>query len=178
VAVHALLEELARLRITNDWPATRASLERLRPRITAQVRALGVDPIQATRLAEDALKLAHDATNDPVGQWVLSPHADAASEVRWAGVVSGSLSNVRVDRIFRAGLLPQSEGEEAWWIIDYKTAHPDAPNPAAALPGLRALFAPQIEGYAKILRNLHGADAVLRAGLYYPRMLLLDWWEL
>jgi ATP-dependent exoDNAse (exonuclease V) beta subunit len=177
-AVHALLEELARLRITNDWPAARASMQRLGPRITAQVRALGVDPTQARSLADEAIKLAHDATNDPSGQWILSPHADAASEVRWAGVVGGSLSNVRVDRIFRAGLAPQSEGEEAWWIIDYKTAHADAPDPATALPWLRTQFAPQLEAYGRILRNLHGADVVLRAGLYYPRMHLLDWWEI
>jgi hypothetical protein len=28
------------------------------------------------------------------------------------------------------------------------------------------------------LRNLHGADAVVRGGLYYPRMALFDWWEM
>ena len=88
------------------------------------------------------------------------------------------ITNVRVDRVFRAGLTPGSEGDEAWWIIDYKTAHAEAPDPAAALPELRARFAPQVEAYARLVRNLHGADAVLRAGLYYPRMGLLDWWEL
>ena len=66
----------------------------------------------------------------------------------------------------------------AWWIVDYKTAHADSADPALTLPALRPLFAPQIEAYARVLRNLHGADAVVRAGLYYPRMLLLDWWEL
>jgi len=43
---------------------------------------------------------------------------------------------------------------------------------------LRPLFAPQLEAYAKVLRNLHGADTQIRAGLYYPRELLLDWWQL
>jgi hypothetical protein len=46
------------------------------------------------------------------------------------------------------------------------------------LPKLRPLFAPQLEAYAEVLRNLHGKDSHLCAGLYYPRMLLLDWWEL
>jgi ATP-dependent exoDNAse (exonuclease V) beta subunit len=177
-AVHALLEELARLRATGDWPAARTALARLQPRIAAQVRALGVDRAQAASLAAEALELALAASNDPAGQWILSPHADAASEIRWAGVVGGAISNVRVDRIFRAGLTPLSESEQAWWIIDYKTAHAEASDPAKALPALRTLFAPQLEAYAKILRNLHGADAALRAGLFYPRMLLLDWWEL
>jgi hypothetical protein len=84
---------------------------------------------------------------------------------------------VRVDRIFRAGLIPQSEGHAAWWIIDYKTTHADKLDPDLDLPQLRTLFAPQLEAYARVLRNLHGADGVIRAGLYYPRMLLLDWWE-
>jgi hypothetical protein len=71
-----------------------------------------------------------------------------------------------------------SEGKQAWWIIDYKSAY-DLPDkdPAATLPRLRALFAPQLQAYAQILRNLHGSGATLRAGLYYPRMLLFDWWE-
>ena len=64
------------------------------------------------------------------------------------------------------------------WIIDYKTAHADNLDPAASLSQLRPFFAPQLEAYAKVLRSLHGADSVIRAGLYYPRMLLLDWWEL
>jgi len=83
-----------------------------------------------------------------------------------------------MDRVFVAGSTPGSEGGDCWWIIDYKTAHVDNIDPAMALPALRALFAPQIEAYAKILRNMHGAGARIFAGLYYPRMLLLDWWEL
>ncbi|MGD0735277.1 MAG: UvrD-helicase domain-containing protein [Terracidiphilus sp.] len=187
-AVHALLEELARLRAAtdqdSDWPTARAALTRLEPRIAAQVRALGVDRIQAAALAAEAMRLALAASHDPTGQWILSPHADAASEAQWAGVVGAAIRNVRVDRIFRAGLTPQTDGSQdsgtshAWWIIDYKTAHVEASNPATSLPNLRVLFAPQLEAYAKILRNLHGPDAVLRAGLYYPRMLALDWWEM
>jgi len=178
VAVHSLLEELARLRATHEWEAARAALQRFEPRIAAQVRASGVDQAQAARIAAQALESALCASNDPIGQWILSPHTDAQSEVRWAGVLAGSLSIVRVDRIFRAGPTPQTEGEECWWIIDYKTAHADNADPSTVLPELRKIFAPQLEAYAAILRNLHGADAPIRAGLYYPRMISLDWWEL
>ena len=177
-AVHALLEELARLRTSNDWPAARAALHKFAPRIAARVRALGVDQAKAAALAAEALQLALNASNHLTAQWILSPHANADTEVRWAGVVSGSVSTVRVDRVFRAGLTPESDGEQAWWIVDYKAVHSAAPDPAAALPTLRTLFAPQLETYARFLRNLHGRDAVIRAGLYYPRMLLFDWWEI
>ena len=176
--LHALLEDLSRLRIKFDWKAAREELQRFEPRIAAQVRAYGLDQAQAAGIAAQALHLAHNASQDPIGQWILSPHTEAASEVRWAGVVSGSLRTVRVDRVFHAGPAPRSEGDDCWWIIDYKTAHADYADPAAVLPKLRLLFAPQLETYAEVLRNLHGKDSRIHAGLYYPRMLLLDWWKL
>ncbi|MDR3726466.1 MAG: UvrD-helicase domain-containing protein [Terracidiphilus sp.] len=177
-AVHSLLEELSRQRIHLDWDAARAALQPFEPRIAAQIRAVGVDPAQSAGIAAKAMSQALDASRDPNGQWILSPHPQAQSEARWAGVVAGSLRTVQVDRVFRAGLTPLSEGEQAWWIVDYKTAHADNLDPAAALPELRKLFAPQLAAYAQMLRNLHGQDAVLRAGLYYPRMLQFDTWEL
>ena len=177
-AVHTLLEELSRLRATTGWEAAREALSRLEPRIAAQVRASGLDQTHAAQIAAQALHQARNASRDPIGQWILSPHTEAASEVRWAGVVSGSLRTVQVDRVFRAGPAPKSEGKDCWWIIDYKTAHADNADPATVLPKLRPLFAPQLEAYAEVLRNLHGKDSHLCAGLYYPRMLLLDWWEL
>ncbi|MDE3148673.1 MAG: UvrD-helicase domain-containing protein, partial [Acidobacteriota bacterium] len=178
VAVHTLLEELARLRTSNDWDAARAALRQFEPRAAANVRAAGIGQSQAAAIAAQALRHALNTSADPNGQWILSPHPQAASEVRWAGVVAGSLRTVRIDRIFQAGPAPGTEGEDYWWIVDYKTAHADGLDPAAALPELRCLFSPQIEAYAQVLRNLHGADVPIRAGLYYPRMLLLDWWEL
>jgi len=173
-AVHSLLEELARLRTTLDWEAARSALQRFEPRIAAQVRAVGVDPTQAARISAEALQIALTASRDPLGAWILSPHKSAASEAAWAGVVAGSVRAVRVDRIFQAGPALCSEGGDGWWIIDYKTAHAADPD----LPALRSLFAPQIETYAQLLRNQIGAEPEIFAGLYYPRMKTLDWWQL
>jgi ATP-dependent exoDNAse (exonuclease V) beta subunit len=171
-AVHALLEELARLRATCDWQAARSALGQFEARTAAEVRGAGIAAKQAAQIASEALRLALNASHDPSGGWILSPHAEAVSEVRWTGVVGGALTNVRVDRVFRAGSAPLADGDEAWWIIDYKTAQADSTDVAE----LRALFAGQLEAYARVLRNLHGDDPVIRAGLYYPRMLVLDWW--
>ena len=177
-AVHTLLEQQARLRSTADWPAARTALPQFGPRAAAEVRALGVGPDQAAKVAAQALRLALSASTDPVGAWILSPHAAAESEARWNGVVAGALREVRVDRVFRAGATPGAPGHDCWWVIDYKTAHPDDLDPRAALPEFRRLFAPQLEAYAEVLRALHGDGAPIRAGLYYPRMSLFDWWEL
>ena len=177
-AVHTLLEELARQRLTQEWEAARAALVRFEPRVAAQVRAIGVDQPQAVRIAAQALQLALNASCDPIGSWILSPHLSAASEAGWAGVVADGLHTVRVDRVFQAGPTPSGEGDDCWWIVDYKTAHAENLDPAKALPRLRSLFAPQVEAYGEVLRKLSSTDVRIFAGLYYPRMALLDWWEL
>jgi ATP-dependent helicase/nuclease subunit A len=177
-AVHKLLEELGRLRTALEWDDARIALAKLRPRLAAQIRAIGATRREAESISASALDYALQASNDPSGQWILSPHLDAASEAAWAGVVGGGLRSVRVDRIFRAGAEPLTEGNTSWWIVDYKTAYNDDLGPLNVRLELRSLFAPQLEAYAAILRNLHGKDTRIRAALYYPRMLLLDWWEI
>lgn len=177
-AVHSLLEDFARLRTALDSEAACAALALQQPRIAAQIRAAGLDEAQASHLAARALQQALDSAEDPMGAWILSPHAEAASELGWTGVIGGVLRSVRVDRVFRAAAAPLAEGEDYWWIVDYKTAHEETADPAATLAALRPLFAPQLAAYAAVLRALHGPDAQVRAGLYYPRMLQFDWWEI
>ncbi len=176
-AVHKLLQELSRLREDHDWSAALTALLQWKPRIAAEVRAAGARPSHAESIAEEAFNCALKAANDLYGQWILSPHADAASETAWTGIVAGALRSVRVDRVFRAGPEPLSRADNTWWIIDYKTAHSDGLNPSLALPELRRIFAPQLVTYAAILRKLHGEDIPICAALYYPRMSLFDWWE-
>ncbi|WP_348261724.1 UvrD-helicase domain-containing protein [Telmatobacter sp. DSM 110680] len=177
-AVHKLLDDLARLCTNLDWHEARNALENFRPRISASVRSVGLSASQAHEITSKAYECALNASQDPYGQWILSQHSEAASESSWAGIVSGDLRLVRVDRLFRAGLEPLLPGDGALWIIDYKTAHTDNLDPTLVLPGFRATFAPQLKIYADVLRNLHGTDLPLRAGLYYPRMSLFDWWEI
>lgn len=177
-AVHKLLEELARLRMRYEWSEARRRLEEFRPRILSLVRSTGIAPAQAEKIAAQAVDCALAASQDPHGQWILSPHADAVSESGWAGVIGGDQRQIRIDRLFRAGLEPLQPGTSALWIIDYKTAHVDRPDPARVLPAFRAAFEPQLKMYAALLANLHGPETQLRAGIYFPRMLLFDWWEL
>lgn len=179
IAVHALMERLSRLGASNDWQAARSSLAALTPRVAADVRALGLDAVRSASIAAAALDCVRKASHDAVCQWILAPHADASSEIRWVGLIDGALRTVQVDRIFRAGPEPHTEGDNIWWIIDFKTHdwQPDA-NSAKLLPQLRPLFAPQLELYVTLLRKLRGPDAPIRAGIYYPGMLAFDWWEI
>lgn len=175
-AVHLLLEEAARFLTTMNADAARAALHSLHQRAFAEVRAGGVEPSHARKLADEAVGLVVRAMDDPAGRWILSPHADAASEASWTGILDGTLRTVRADRVFRAGE-PGSASGDVWWVIDYKTAHPGGSDTANLMRELRPLFAPQLEVYAQFLRKLHGDEIEVRAGLYYPRLLAFDWWK-
>jgi len=181
-AAHAFLEELARHMAAQPRSGALAALSGFLPCVTAQIRSAGVETKHAERIARQALEVAQRAAADPVGAWILAPHPDAASEVRWTGVIDGNLRTVQVDRVFRgaatpdANLLPHDPG--VWWIIDYKMAYEEGIVALAALPELRRTFAPQIEAYARVLRNLQGSEAQIHGGLYYPRMGLFDWWQI
>ena len=41
---------------------------------------------------------------------------------------------------------------------------------------VRSVFAPQLDVYARTLRQLHGDSIKVNVGLYYPRAKALDWW--
>ncbi len=177
IAVHRLLQELAGLRITMEWGTACEALRQRAGHIVAEVRGMGIAPAQAEHLAARALEIVRSAARDRLCRWMLSPHPDAASEMRWTGYMEDGFRTVQVDRMFRAGFTPGSDGADAWWIIDYKTAYGDGLDPDKALPGLRELFSPQLAAYARVLRNVQGAETRVFAGLYYPRMLKFDWWE-
>jgi hypothetical protein len=142
--------------------------------------ALGDDALRSATAAVTNLLLACAA--DPVCQWVLAPHPGTQAEVSWTGSLSppgssGSrLRTLRADRVFRAGPAPLAEGEDCWWIVDYKTGAPASEDREAFLRAERALYAPQLLAYAQALRALHGAAIPLRLGLYYPAVAALDWW--
>jgi len=176
-AVHRALEQLARLRASSSWEEARARLADFHGPLTSSARALGFDRDQAGAIAAQALQIALRAADDPVAQWILAPHADAASEIRWTGVLNGALRTVQADRVFRAGKLPLSDGDDVWWIIDYKTSGTGNAASPVSLQALRAQFAPQLELYAQVLRKLHSEHVEIRAGLYYPGTLQFDWWE-
>ena len=173
-AVHQLMQRATELCAVRNWDEVQAALAKTEPRVTAEIRTVGIERSEAARIARRAIAISVEATNDEAGRWILSPRKDAESEVRWAGVAEGAVRTVQADRVFMAGEEPLSERGDVWWIVDYKTAHEDG----VALADLRRNFAPQLETYAQVLRNLRGAEVRINAGLYYPRMKKLDWWKL
>lgn len=175
-AIHLLLEELARLRESLEWPAARAALAQSSPRAARLVRAYGLGPRLSASILEEAQRCALQASADPTGEWILSHHPGALSEASWTALVGGTLRGVRVDRVFRAAPDPGQQGDSCWWLIDFKSTLADNGLDRTALADLRRRYASQLQAYASVLRMLHGDAIEIRAGLYYPRMLAFDWW--
>jgi ATP-dependent exoDNAse (exonuclease V) beta subunit len=124
-----------------------------------------------------------------------------------AGLARKRPWNLRPDRIFFASdsdlldfdpihirgsdNLSGAQGESGWWVIDYKTSHAAGTNLADAAERERFLAAhreqhvQQLAVYAEALRGLREGDGEstrrdtlkVRAGIFYPRLRLLDFWE-
>ena len=205
-AIHAFLERLSYLRRWMDPAEAAEGIEDALPAISARLRGRGLSQVVAERLAGEALVVAQRASIDPVGSWVLAPHLKSESEARWTGLIStasGRLQrwNLKPDRVFFAEPLPlrrpqtsslesllrDDGGDPCWWIIDYKTSDADGAilgaedQRAVFLGDHRRRFGGQLEAYAKVLRGLGTGEGNfagrIRAGIFYPRLLLLDHWE-
>jgi ATP-dependent exoDNAse (exonuclease V) beta subunit len=175
--------------------AVHALLERIGPQLSgltpAEIRASAAAVLRASALTGEALKSATDIVTkwlvacaaDPVCRWILAPHPEAKSESSWTGFAgataaseSSRLRTLRADRVFRAGPEPLAPGSDHLWIVDYKTSG-RTPSGALFLAAERALYAPQLQAYARAVRALYGSETPIRLGLYYPAITALDYWD-
>ncbi len=173
--VHRFLEKLASRLAGQPLPLTvtdrpiislRDELPTWLDRLQTSLRAEGLAPAEAGREASRALTLLANTLADPVGLWLLSPHAEASSE-RALATANGLL---RVDRTFHAGrntLDPLSSTGATTWVVDFKTTAPGGRNPEQFLAAQRETYGPQLSRYAEALHQ-PGAATSIRLGLYFP----------
>jgi ATP-dependent exoDNAse (exonuclease V) beta subunit len=140
------------------------------------LRAAAFPAEQTSGTLAEILAAAEAAAADQVGRWLLSPHPSAQSEASWTGWVEGRLQTLRADRVFRAGAEPLQEGSDYFWVVDYKTSLYSGNDVAVFLAQQRAFYEPQLASYGRALRKLHGEDLRLRFGLYFPRIVRLEYW--
>ena len=157
-AMHTFLELLAK-RIATSTPI-QSLVEELptwTPRITTILRSGGLAPEASTTL----LRGLKNTLQDPIGQWLLTPHTEALSEF----TLTTASGTIRLDRTFLAGPDPNTTGNTHLWIIDFKTGSHAAKDQAQYLESEREKYAPQLETYA---RHLAPRGLPIRLALYYP----------
>jgi ATP-dependent helicase/nuclease subunit A len=182
-AVHALLEDLARLPgidVGGVPPAVLAEIGGWRPRALALLRSAGLARSEAERQSAEVVRALQTVLRDATGRWILGARAGAQTETSWSGWAASEggevVRTLRGDRIFRAGATPCSREETHLWIVDYKTAQHGASGLDAFLEDERAKYLPQLEAYAGILRKVDGENLPIRLALYYPLLTRLLWW--
>ncbi len=101
--VHRYLQVLAaQLEYHATCDELLAELPSWESRLAASLRGEGLPPALVTREAVRAQKALAFTLGDPVGRWILSPQASAASERALTVAAIGS-RGLRVDRTFLAG---------------------------------------------------------------------------
>ena len=176
--VHRYLQSLADKLVSEPPDALRSSLASWQSRVETSLRGEGLPPRDAAREAPRALEALGKAMADPVGLWLLSPHASAASESSMT--MSGPApQGLRIDRTFRAGMRPgtvDSPNEEAIWLIDFKTTEQGSLSDAAFEMQQRSRYGAQLESYASIVRKMPDGGLPIRLGLYFPLLPKLLYW--
>lgn len=152
-----------------------AELPSWEARLMASLRGEGLPPAIATREAGRAGLALARALGDPVGRWILSPHASAASE-RALTMASAEARSLRVDRTFVAGDAPMSAGEGCIWIVDFKTSEQGSRSDAAFEAAEIEKYRAQLEAYAALRRALPDGGLTIRLGLFYPLVPRLIHW--
>ncbi len=195
-AVHECIEALTARIASGATPAALlAELPSWTPRIAALLRAGGLPRATVDTRTRETRVALENLLRDPDGQWLLAPHAGAASEFALTAWQESGETNpraasvrpvsVRLDRIFLAGPEPHAPGSSHLWIVDYKTAShssSDSAALAAFLAAQRAAYAPQLETYARILAPTQSISLEnVRLALYLPALPTaprLIWWPL
>jgi hypothetical protein len=174
--VHRYLQVMAaRLEGGASCEALLAELPAWDARLVASLRGEGLPPPLVTREAVRVGRALSMTLGDPVGRWILSPQASAASE-RMLTMASEEVRSLRVDRTFVAGEEPLGSGAGCIWIVDFKTTEQGSNTLAEFEARERAKYSEQLEAYATLRRSLPDGHLPIRLGLYYPLVPLLVHW--
>jgi ATP-dependent exoDNAse (exonuclease V) beta subunit len=150
---HRLLARVA------DGPWDEARLDALAPRVRADLASAGFAADEIEPFAQRVLDVVRRTLADTRGRWLFDPaHAEARSEWAIAGVESGAVVHVVVDRTFVANGVR--------WIVDFKTGTHEGGDVDAFLDAEAVRYRDQLERYARIVGAMDGRP--VRIALYHP----------
>ena len=131
-----------------------------------QAEQLGLDNEQALELVTAVIQQLEQTARSKLGRWcALVPQSDSQAEIAltlWEN--AGPLALV-IDRMF---VIKRAEPPNVRWIIDYKTATPEAAgtSPDQWLTSELNRYAGQLSRYARAVRAMH-PEQQIRTALYF-----------
>ncbi len=162
--VHNVLKRIASDGVA-AWDRTRLSSSL--PLYTQELQRLGVPAADLTSAVDRVLRAITNTIRSSRGQWILTAHPEAESELAIQGRVRNRLITGSIDRCFRHG------STNRLWIVDYKTSEHQGGNLQDFLDNEVQRYRDQMETYATLLSRLRAGP--IHLGLYFP--LLDDWRE-
>ena len=133
-----------------------------RERAEQALKNTGVSQERMAEAVDQVLKGLNNTLQDERGQWILSSkHREARSEWALSALVAGTVKRIVIDRTF-----VDSDGVR--WIVDFKTGDHSGKDVDAFLDSERTRYAPQLSGYADIMKHID--DRPIRLALYFPML--------
>jgi hypothetical protein len=130
-----------------------------RGRIVAELAGEGVPPAEREDAARYVAAAVTRTLADARGRWLFDPaHGEAQSEWALAGLDSDTLRHISIDRTFIA--------DGVRWIVDFKTGRHEGSDKDAFLDREADRYRDQLDGYARIVRELDARP--IRLALYFP----------
>lgn len=166
VIVHRHLRQIAEHGL-DAWSAD--TIDGLAARFELELAQLGVESSELETAAANVSAALKRMVADPTGRWILSPHRDAASELRLTRRGETRLEHLQLDRTF----VDRETGIR--WIIDYKTSIHEGGDIDAFLDSEELRYRSQLEIYASAMAEIDSGE--MRVGLYFPLLGELRSWQ-
>lgn len=143
---HRYLEIIAEQGV-DKWPSMH--IERLLKPMQTWFFRRGHSEIEAVKAALQVQKLLMTTLNSAQGQWVLSSHQQANSELAMTQSQQGEVKTYIIDRTF----IEVAEGKKIRWIIDYKSVFLPSETAPHALLAIASQYSEQLGNYAQLFEN-------------------------
>jgi ATP-dependent helicase/nuclease subunit A len=161
--VHRYLERISQEGV-EQWPASR--IDALAGALRTGLMHLGVSDAELDRSVAQAQRALQQTLNDKTGQWILSSHTEAQSELALSRLAD-NIEHFIIDRTF--------VDDGVRWIVDYKTSEDLQNDMPAFLTQEREHYLEQLENYARLVSDFDPRP--IKLALYFPLMQHLESWD-
>lgn len=166
IIVHRYLRRIAETGL-DTWNAD--TIDGLAGQFRLELAQLGVESSELDTAAGNVAVALKRIVADPTGRWLLSPHADAASELRLTRRGKTRLEHLQLDRTF----IDRETGIR--WIVDYKTSTHEGGDIDSFLDSEVTRYSTQLEVYASAMAEIDSTE--IRVALYFPLLGALRSWQ-